>query len=255
MVSLFFCANTAAPLSASSSKETDFNESRFLSFSCLFCRGSILINQRLRHFHRCLALIQAQRQIRCRTGIEQQAALEFTVAAERGQAREIGLGKGEQQPSVLLLDLRNPLLAGLGTQQRDIQQRDSLRRRLTEAVDQLVKHITALLVRADKRDTAVQIDTLPRIRNIISGKIGRNQQLGRTINTRLGCFSLLLLHSLFEQLEVQIIADAHHVAGLLGTKHIAGTANFQITHGNLEARAERRELTNRAKALSALPCR
>ena len=39
------------------------------------------------------------------------------------------------------------------------------------------------------------------------------------------------------------------MAGLLGTKHIAGTANFQITHGNLEARAERRELTNRTKAL------
>jgi len=94
-------------------KQIDCNESRFLSFSFLFCRGSVLINQRLRHFHRCLALIQAQRQIRCRTGIEQQAALEFTVAAERGQAREIGLGEGEQQSSVLLLDLRNPLLAGL----------------------------------------------------------------------------------------------------------------------------------------------
>ena len=95
MVSLFFYANTAAPLSASAVKQIDCNESRFLSFSFLFCRGSVLINQRLRHFHRCLALIQAQRQIRCRTGIEQQAALEFTVAAERGQAREIGLGEGE----------------------------------------------------------------------------------------------------------------------------------------------------------------
>ncbi len=90
-----FCANTAAPLSASAVKQIDCNEWRFLSFSFLFCRGSVLINQRLRHFHRCLALIQAQRQIRCRTGIEQQAALEFTVAAERGQAREIGLGEGE----------------------------------------------------------------------------------------------------------------------------------------------------------------
>ena len=181
MVSLFFCANTAAPLSASSVKKIGFSESCFLPFSCLFCRGSVLINQRLCHFHRLLALIQTQRQIRCRTGIEQQAALEFTVAAERGQAREIGLGEGEQQSSVLLLDLRNPLLAGLGTQQRDIQQRDGLRRRLTEAVDQLVKHITALLVRSDERNTAVQIDTLPRIRNIIGGKVGRNQQFGRTI--------------------------------------------------------------------------
>ena len=165
MVSLFFCANTAAPLSASSVKKIGFSESCFLPFSCLFCRGSVLINQRLCHFHRLLALIQTQRQIRCRTGIEQQAALEFTVAAERGQAREIGLGEGEQQSSVLLLDLRNPLLTGLGTQQRDIQQRDGLRRRLTEAVDQLIEHITALLVRADERDTAVKIETLARIRN------------------------------------------------------------------------------------------
>ena len=180
MVSLFFCANTAAPLSASAVKQIDLNESCFLPFFCLFCRGSVLINQRLRHFHRRFALIQTQRQIRCRTGVEQQTALEFTVTAERGQAREIGLGEGEQQPSVLLLDLRNPLLAGLGTQQRDIQQRDGLRRRLTEAVDQLVKHITALLIRSDERDTAVQIDALPRIREVFGdGVFDENGLLNR----------------------------------------------------------------------------
>ena len=79
--------------------------------------------------------------------------------------------------------------------------------------------------------------------------VKERKQFGRTIDTRLGCFSLLLLHGLFEQLEVQIIADAHHVAGLLGTEHIACTANFQITHGNLEARAERCKLTNRTEPL------
>ena len=39
------------------------------------------------------------------------------------------------------------------------------------------------------------------------------------------------------------------MAGLFGTEHIAGTANFQITHGNLEARAERRKLADGAEAL------
>ena len=48
----------------------------------------------------------------------------------------------------------------------------------------------------------------------------------------------LFEHGVFEQLQIHIIADGHHMTGLLRTQKIARTTNFKVAHGDFKARAE-----------------
>ena len=85
------------------------------------------------------------------------------IRDRRRQTRKVVLRKGQQQTTVLLLDFRNALLTCAAAQQRDVQQCHRLAGRLTKAVNQLVKHIALLLLRADERNATVQIHALARI--------------------------------------------------------------------------------------------
>ena len=42
----------------------------------------------------------------------------------------------------------------------------------------------------------------------------------------------------FQKLAIHLVADGGDVAGLLGAKDVAGAANFQVAHGDLETRAQ-----------------
>ncbi len=161
---------------------------------------------RLCHFLRCLPLLsRSDRSVS--TGVEQQAPL-YHCRRERGR-RAKSVRIREQQSSVLCL-ISASLLAGLGTQHaisaRDASQRLTKRRFSFE-------HITALLVGADERDTAVQIDaTDPPSRDLIRGQIGRDSAARRRSRTaRLGRFALFLspARASSSRLEVPlIVADA-----------------------------------------------
>lgn len=48
----------------------------------------------------------------------------------------------------------------------------------------------------------------------------------------------LFEHGVFEQLQIHIIADGHHMTGLLRTQKIARTTNFKVAHGDFKAGAE-----------------
>jgi hypothetical protein len=52
--------------------------------------------------------------------------------------------------------------------------------------------------------------------------------------------------ALFKQLAVQVEADRCNMAALLGPQKIAGTANFQIAHGDFKSASQSRVLLNRA---------
>ena len=54
-------------------------------------------------------------------------------------------------------------------------------------------------------------------------------------------------------LQVEVVAHGLHVAVLLGAQHVAGTPDFQVAHGNLEARAELRKLPDGRKPLARRP--
>ena len=49
---------------------------------------------------------------------------------------------------------------------------------------------------------------------------------------------LMRFDGFFEELAVHFVADGGDVAGLLGAEHVAGAADFEVAHGDLEAGAE-----------------
>ena len=122
-------------------------------------------------------------------------------------------------------------------------------RRLAVAVDQLVEQLLRLLGGAQRRDAAVDIHALLARGNVALRKVRRNREVGGAFGALRGFFAALLKHGFFQKLQVHIVADAHHVARLLGAEQIARAANFKVAHRDAEARAELRVLADGGEAL------
>jgi len=56
-------------------------------------------------------------------------------------------------------------------------------------------------------------------------------------------------HGLGEHLVVELEADLHHVAALVLAQHLAGAADLEVVHGQVEARAELFHHLDRLQAL------
>lgn len=67
------------------------------------------------------------------------------------------------------------------------------------------------------------------------------------------CFLAVLSlgDGIFQHMAVHGKADAGDIAVLFPTQEVAGAADFQVTHGNLEARAEFGEFLDGLQAFSA----
>src|SRR5579884_2225293 len=61
---------------------------------------------------------------------------------------------------------------------------------------------------------------------------------------------LELAHGILQQLAVQLVADGRDVSALLGAADIAGAADFEVPHGNLETSPQLGELFNRLEPAS-----
>ena len=57
---------------------------------------------------------------------------------------------------------------------------------------------------------------------------------------------------IFQELAIQLIADGGNVAALLRAQDVAGPADFQVAHGNLEAGPQLGEFLNRLEAARGL---
>ena len=88
------------------------------------------------------------------------------------------------------------------------------------------------------RNAAIKIHTLLGLGNIALGNVGRHRQVSGAFRPNFGGFALLLQNGVIQELQVHIIAHAHHITGLLRPQQIARAANLQVPHGNFEAGAE-----------------
>ena len=122
-------------------------------------------------------------------------------------------------------------------------------RRFSVTVQKLADHLIRLLMRLDPCDSLIDIQLLSLLRDVALRDKGIHRQIYRRLEVRFFFSSLRLTDSLIEHFAVQIVADRLHMAGLLSSQKISGTADLQIPHGDLHAASELRELTDRVKPL------
>ena len=88
----------------------------------------------------------------------------------------------------------------------------------------------------------------------VAGDVGLGDERGDAdVDVRFGRRRLGLVlelpRRLFQQLAVHLVADGRDVAGLLGAEDVAGAADFQVAHGDLEAGAEVAVFLDRLQSL------
>ena len=90
-----------------------------------------------------------------------------------------------------------------------------------------------------ERDPAVELEPQRLLRN----PSGRDERLHRQVDAQLlllgDRLALHLGHRLLEDAGVRVEADRGDVAVLLGAEQVAGAADLQVAHRDLEARAQR----------------
>ena len=79
--------------------------------------------------------------------------------------------------------------------------------------------------------------------------MGRNGQIGGTFPANFLRLALLLQNGIVEELQIHIVAHAHHVARLFGAQQVACPANFQVAHGDFKAGAKFHIFADGAQAL------
>ena len=109
-----------------------------------------------------LPLLQAQGQIGLLPGGEQQPPLIPLPPAQLGHQAQVKLRDGQQQRAVLLVDVGDARLCGLGPQQGHGDQVVHRPGRLAIAVDELIHQVVRLRLAADGGDAAVQVHPLLR---------------------------------------------------------------------------------------------
>ena len=97
-------------------------------------------------------------------------------------------------------DVRNAGAPRLAAQQRHVDERVHRRRRIAEAVDQLVGDVVGVRLGADERDAAVKVHALLGARDILLRDVRRDGEVGRALGAHGRLFALFLEHGLFEQL-------------------------------------------------------
>ncbi len=100
------------------------------------------------------------------------------------------------------------------------------------------------------RNSAIHCQLLRNIINIIGRDMCVDRQVDETLffgyNRKL---TLLLTNSLVEHFQIHIVSDRLHMSVLLRSENVACSSDFEITHGNMEARTELGIFTDSRKSL------
>ena len=122
-------------------------------------------------------------------------------------------------------------------------------RRGAVAVGQFGPEVVELLLVAQSRETAVDLDAQLLARHVVARQVGRPGQIDVHLDGGLRRLVLQLPHGVFEQLAVHLVADGGDVPRLLRAEDVAGPANLEVAHADLEARAQLAELLDRLEPL------
>ncbi len=121
------------------------------------------------------------------------------------------------------------------------QQIFGLRRKISEPVDELVDHVGAPFCIADLRNAFVQGQSRHLVVHVGLRQIGLHRQLDarfglqRAFGVR---FAAELSDDLLHKAAVHLVADRHHVPGLLCPQNVSGAAEFEVAHRNAKTGAE-----------------
>ena len=109
-----------------------------------------------------------------------------------------------------------------------------------EAVAQLLAEIGQVIETAQPGEPAVELDLHARAGDVVAGQVGTPGELDRAVEERLFGLVGQAAHGRLQQRAIQLVADALDVAGLLGAQDVAGAADLQVAHGDLEPGPQRR---------------
>ena len=132
-----------------------------------------------------------------------------------------------------------------------------LRRQLAEAVDDLLQQGVDLVGVLRGGELLVERQPQVHVAAVVVGQQGGGVQvdLGRDRQRRqqVGLLpGLERAHGLAEHLVVELEADLHHVAALVLAEHLAGAADLEVVHREVEARAQLLHLLDRVEPLRRL---
>ena len=130
-----------------------------------------------------------------------------------------------------------------------MDERVHARRRIAEAVYQLVGQVVRLFLGADERDAPVDVHALLLRGYIPIRYIRRNGKVCRAFRPRRNLDPARLQHRFAEKLHIHIVADVDHMPRLLRAEQIARAAYLKVAHRYLEAGAEGREVADGVEPL------
>ena len=132
---------------------------------------------------------------------------------------------------------------------RDMKELLNLLRNIAEAVDQFLCHIVHLFLCLDGGDPPVHIQLLILVFNIRLRNICIDVDIDGGAVVLLPAGPFQLEDRFVEHLAVEIISHCFHMPALCFSKKIPCSPDLKIPHGNLDPRAQIRELTDGGKAL------
>ena len=125
---------------------------------------------------------------------------------------------------------------GPGAEKGYVDQIEHRLRRVAEAVDQLVDDIVGILLGTDGSHAAVEVHPLLGGGNVTLVDIGLDGEITEAFGLLDPLLALGLQYGVLQELEIHVIADAEHMARLFGAQQVARPPDFQVAHGDFEAR-------------------
>ena len=182
-----------------------------------------------------------------------QAAQADLGAGREGERRDPGLGTPRPAHAGRGHgDVGDPGAQALHPQPGEGQQPLGGRRRGPEPVGPLVGHVVHLLGGGGRGQPAVGLEAGVLGRHVggrqvgVAGHVEGDRRRGRP------GFAAGLGHRLGHQLDVEVVADGGDVARLVAAEQVARPADLEVSHGDLEPRAELGVLADRAQPLVGL---
>ena len=99
-------------------------------------------------------------------------------------------------------------------------------------------HVAELREALRPRDAPVRVDLGGLVGDVLRRHVRGHRHLDAHRRRDRGLLALQLVHRLLQHLRVHLEADRRDVAALLVAQQVAGAADLQVAHGDLEAGAQ-----------------
>ena len=149
-------------------------------------------------------------------------------------------------------DLGQPEPVALGAQIADRQQRLGRRRQRAVAVLPLGADVVDLGRRRDGGQAPVRLEAQLLLGDVVRREVGVGRHVELDLGRRPDRRALHLGHRLGDHLAVEVVADGGDVARLRLAEQVAGAADLEVAHGDLEPAAELGRLADRLQPLVRL---